>query len=124
MAMTLRGHVVLDPGRNGRRLVWQIGLTIRFLNERLAHQILRSSGNAAIGSYSWSFEHSVPGDRDDVFSSLVVLNPIRERPRSETLSALPQKPPQEFTSGRRHESRKPPRNATAGAPAGFIWRRF
>jgi hypothetical protein len=28
MAMALRGHVVLDPGRDGRRFVWQIGLTM------------------------------------------------------------------------------------------------
>jgi len=51
LAMALRGHVILDPARDGWRFVWQIDLTIRFLNERLAHQILRSSGNAAIGSY-------------------------------------------------------------------------
>src|SRR5215471_5997589 len=51
MAMTPRGHVVLDPGRDGRRFVWQIGCIIRLLNERLAHRIPRASCNAAIESY-------------------------------------------------------------------------
>src|SRR5215472_13654117 len=54
MAMTPRGHVVLDPGhpgRDGRRFVWQIGCIIRLLNERLAHRIPRAWCNAAIGSY-------------------------------------------------------------------------
>src|SRR6516225_1906626 len=61
LAMALRGHVVLDPGRDGRRFVWEIGLTIRVLNERLAHQILRSSGNAAIGSYLGPSNSRSPG---------------------------------------------------------------
>src|SRR6516225_11617036 len=51
MAMTPRGHVVLDPGRDGRRFVWQIGFIIRLLNERLAHRIPRAWCHAAIGSY-------------------------------------------------------------------------
>src|SRR6516165_3624248 len=61
LAMALWRQVVLDPGRDGRRFRWQIGLTIRVLNERLAHQILRSSGNAAIGSYLGPSNSRSPG---------------------------------------------------------------
>src|SRR6516165_12818322 len=78
LAMALRGHVVLDPGRDGRRFVWQIGLTIRFLNKRLAHQILRSSGNAAIGSYLGP--SNPPRGWGHWFIYLVDLKSVRERP--------------------------------------------
>src|SRR5215472_1528512 len=85
LAMTLLGHVVLEPRRDGRRFVWQIGLTIRFFNERLAHQILRSSGNAVIGS------HLGPSNlRSPEMGTMVV---IPRRPEIYQSATLDPKPP-------------------------------
>jgi hypothetical protein len=67
MAMALRGHVVLVPGRDGQRLVWQVAVRIQLLNERLAQQILRSSGDAAIGPYLGPSNTRSSGDGDDAF---------------------------------------------------------
>src|SRR6266478_3954442 len=97
MAMALRGHVVLDLGGDGRRFVWPIGFTIRFLSERLAHRIPRSSGNVAIGSYLG------PSSPWSLGIGTMVLIPRRPEscqrgPLSETASALPQNLPQEFTT--------------------------
>src|SRR5215472_17955730 len=76
MAMALRGHVVLDPGWNGRRFVRQIGFIIRLLNKRFAHQIPRASCNAAIGSY---LSGSSPGsDLDKLASALAAALPADE----------------------------------------------
>src|SRR5215472_6145789 len=95
LAMALRGHVVLDPGRDRRRFVWQIGLTIRFLNERLADQILRSSGNAAIGSYLG------PSNPRSSGMGTMVLIPRRpkicQRATLDSASAPPQNLLEDFT---------------------------
>jgi hypothetical protein len=52
MAVTPWSHVVLEAERNGRRLVGEVGLIIRFLDEGFAHQITFSSGNAASSDLS------------------------------------------------------------------------
>jgi hypothetical protein len=95
------------PGR-GRRFVWQIGLTIRFLDERLAHQIPRASCNGAIGPI---LALRSPGIGRMV---LIPLRPesCRRPPAFRTTSPSPLG----F-----HSRRKPPepwRNATLRVPGG------
>src|SRR6516225_7706399 len=115
LAMAVRGHVVLDPGRDGRRFVWQIGLTIRFLNERLAHQILRSSENAAIGSYLGPSNPRSPG--------MGTMVHIPRRPEICQRTTLDPKPPplrpqnlpEDFIDRCRCKPRKPQRSGPSGA---------
>src|SRR5215469_9187344 len=105
MAMALRGHVVPDPGRNGRRFVRQIGFIIRLLNKRLAHQIPRASCNAAIGSYLiLVLPTRSPGEGTMVLNTSFVPNSVVERPPIRNPF-----PPRQILLGFYRCRRKPPK---------------
>src|SRR6516162_2686227 len=116
LAMALRGHVVLDPGRDGRRFVWEIGLTIRLLNERLAHQILRSSEMRPSGPIL-VLRTLGPQGWGRWFLYLVDLKSVRERPsirnRLHSATESPRRFHKPYVAAK---PQKPQRSATLRAP--------